>query len=378
MSRSAAAATSTTDANDGAHMRAAIALARRGLGRTWPNPNVGCVLVRAGRVVGRGWTQPGGRPHAETVALARAGDAAKGATAYVTLEPCAHTGQTPPCAKALIAAGVARVVVACRDPDPRTDGKGLAMLRRAHIAIAEGCEAEAAAEAMAGFLTRASRGRPLITWKVASTLDGRIATRSGDSQWITGPRARERGHLLRATHDAILVGAGTAAADDPLLTCRLPGLEARQPLRLVLDSQCRLRPDSKLAQSAGDMPVWVLATARAAQRVAARKLRDVGVRVCGLPEADGHVDLASLARFLGRQGLTRVLLEGGGGLAAALLREELIDRVCWFRNSSLAGADGIAALGPLGLARIAHRPRLVVLSCQPVGDDLLETFALAP
>ncbi|MEQ9640888.1 MAG: bifunctional diaminohydroxyphosphoribosylaminopyrimidine deaminase/5-amino-6-(5-phosphoribosylamino)uracil reductase RibD [Alphaproteobacteria bacterium] len=359
-------------------MRAAIALARRGLGRTWPNPNVGCVLVNDGRVVGRGWTQPGGRPHAETEALARAGDAARGATAYVTLEPCAHTGKTPPCAKALIAAGVARVVVALRDPDPRVDGKGLAMLRRAGIAVAENCEAEAAAEVVAGFLMRVGHGRPLFTWKVASTLDGRIATRSGDSQWITGPAARERGHHLRATHDAILVGAGTVAADDPLLTCRLPGLEDRQPLRLVLDGQCRLRPDSKLALSAQDSPVWVLTTARAAQRAAARKLREAGVRVCGLPDVDGHVDLAAAARYLGKHGLTRVLVEGGGGLTAALLREELVDRVCWFRNASLIGGDGIAALGPLGLGKVGHRPRLRALSSQPVGDDLLETFALAP
>ena len=359
-------------------MRAAIALARRGLGRTWPNPNVGCVLVKDGRVVGRGWTQPGGRPHAEVEALTRAGEAARGATAFVTLEPCAHTGKTPPCAKALIDAGVARVVVACHDPDGRVDGKGLAMLRRAGVAVAEGCETEAAAEVMAGFLMRTTRDRPLFTWKVASTLDGRIATASGHSQWITGAAARERGHLLRATHDAILVGAGTAAADDPMLTCRLPGLEGWQPLRLVLDGQCRLRADSKRALSAKDTPVWVLTTAKAAQRVAARKLRDLGVRVCGLPDLDDHVDVAAAARLLGRHGLTRVLVEGGGGLAATLLREELIDRVCWFRNASLIGGDGIPALGRLGLDKVSHRPRLTALSREPVGDDLLETFALAP
>jgi diaminohydroxyphosphoribosylaminopyrimidine deaminase/5-amino-6-(5-phosphoribosylamino)uracil reductase len=360
-------------------MRAAIALARRGLGNCWPNPAVGCVLVRDGRVVGRGWTQPGGRPHAETEALARAGAAARGATAYVTLEPCAHHGRTPPCAAALIAAGVARVVIACDDPDPRVDGRGVAMLRAAGIPVDEGCEATAATEGLAGFLSRVRRGRPVFAWKTATTLDGRIATAGGDSQWITGPAARRRGHLLRASHDAIMVGAGTALADDPLLTCRQPGLGRHQPLRLVVDGQCRLPPDSRLARSAGAHPVWLLTTEPAATKENARALREAGVEVCVIGQGgDGHVDLTTAAQYLGRRGLTSVLVEGGGGLAAALLRAELVDRVYWFRNPSLVGGDGIAAIGALGLARIGHRPRLVHLDSLPAGDDLLETFALAP
>src|SRR5579862_7078692 len=214
-------------------MRGALSLARRGLGNTWPNPAVGCVLVREGRVVGRGWTQPGGRPHAETEALARAGRAARGATAYVTLEPCCHHGRTPPCADALIAAGLSRVVAAIEDPDPRVAGGGLARLRAAGLDVESGLCAAEAAEINAGFLSRLRLGRPLVTLKLATSLDGRIATASGESRWITGGPARERAHLLRATHDAILVGTDTVIADNPELTCRLPGLAGHSPVRVA-------------------------------------------------------------------------------------------------------------------------------------------------
>jgi len=238
-------------AADRAFMAAALGLARRGLGRVWPNPAVGCVIVRDGLVVGRGWTAPGGRPHAEAVALERAGDLAHGATAYVTLEPCAHHGRTPPCADALVRAGVARVVTALGDPDPRTAGEGHARLRQAGIAVAEGTGADAAEEVNAGFLKRVRHGRPLVTLKLATTLDGRIATAAGESQWITGPRARQDGHRLRAAHDAIIVGSGTALADDPGLTCRLPGLEGASPVRVVFDGRLRLSPESRIARASG-------------------------------------------------------------------------------------------------------------------------------
>ncbi|MCK5275514.1 MAG: bifunctional diaminohydroxyphosphoribosylaminopyrimidine deaminase/5-amino-6-(5-phosphoribosylamino)uracil reductase RibD, partial [Alphaproteobacteria bacterium] len=219
-------------------MRAALALAGRGLGRVWPNPAVGCVLVdRDGRVTGRGWTQPGGRPHAETEALARAGGAAKGATAYVTLEPCVHHGQTPPCADALIEAGVARVIAATEDPDPRVKGGGLGRLRDAGIAVEAGLLREEAELLNAGYLMRQREGRPVVTLKLATTLDGRIATHAGESRWITGEAARARGHMMRARHDAIMVGIGTALADNPTLTCRLPGLEDRSPVRIVVDAR---------------------------------------------------------------------------------------------------------------------------------------------
>ncbi len=249
-------------------MRAALALARRSLGRTWPNPAVGCVIVRDGQVIARGRTQDGGRPHAEADAIAQAtaqGLSLKGATAYVTLEPCSHHGRTPPCADALVGAGVARVVSALEDPDPRVKGRGHERLRAAGIEVVVGDGAAEAAEINAGFLTRVKEGRPLFHLKVASSLDGRIATASGESKWITGPAARLHGHHLRATHDAILVGVETALADDPDLGCRLPGLAARSPVRLVLDSKARLSPQSKLATTAGQRPVWLLCTkARAA------------------------------------------------------------------------------------------------------------------
>src|ERR1700693_2815456 len=236
----------------------AVALARRGLGRVWPNPAVGCVIARDGRVVGRGWTQPGGRPHAETEAWARAGEAAHGATAYVTLEPCCHWGRTPPCADALIAAGVRRVVVAFEDPDPRVAGGGLAALRAAGLSVEAGLCAAEAAEINAGFFQRVRLGRPLVTLKLATSLDGRIATASGGSRWITGEAARQRAHLLRAEHDAVLVGTGTVLADNPRLTCRLPGLEQRSPIRIVIDRQLRTPPSAHVIAEATQIATWVL------------------------------------------------------------------------------------------------------------------------
>src|SRR5437764_12238002 len=239
-------------------MRAALGLALRGLGNVWPNPAVGCVIVKEGRVVGRGWTQPGGRPHAETEALARAGEATRGATAYVTLEPCCHWGRTPPCTDALIAAGVRRVVVALEDPDPRVAGEGVRRLGAAGLHVDIGLGETEAAEINAGFFCRLRNGRPLVTLKLATSLDGRIATRRGESQWITGPPARERAHALRAGHDAIMVGTGTVLADDPQRTCRLPGLAHRSPVRVVIDRQLRIPPRMRLVSDARTVPTWVL------------------------------------------------------------------------------------------------------------------------
>ena len=259
-------------------MRAALAMGRRGLGNTWPNPAVGCVILKDGHVVGRGWTQAGGRPHAETEALARAGEAARGATAYVTLEPCCHWGKTPPCADALIAAGLSRVVAAVEDPDPRVAGAGLARLRAAGLSVESGvCEAEAA-ELNAGFFQRVHTGRPLVTLKLAASLDGRIAAASGESRWITGEIARERVHLLRAEHDAVLVGTGTALADDPQLTCRLPGMASRSPVRIVMDRDLRLPRTAHLVAEARRAATWVLTSGSAnTERLAA--LRAAGVEV---------------------------------------------------------------------------------------------------
>ena len=239
-------------------MRAALTLARRGLGLTAPNPAVGCILVNENRAVGRGWTRPGGRPHAETEALGRAGSAAAGATAYVTLEPCSHHGQTPPCADALIEAGIARCVVASEDADARVSGEGLAKLRAAGVEVADGVLAEEAATLNRGHLLSRRDGRPLVTLKLATTLDGRIATAGGESRWITGPEARARGHMLRAEHDAVMVGSETALLDDPELSVRLPGLEDRKPLRVVLDRRLRLPAGHRLVTGAETHPTLVL------------------------------------------------------------------------------------------------------------------------
>ncbi len=273
-------------------MRAALALARRGLGTVWPNPAVGCVIVsKDGRVVGRGWTQPGGRPHGETEALRRAGEAARGATAYVSLEPCCHWGRTPPCTDALIAAGVQRVVVALEDPDPRVAGEGVRRLRAAGLAVETGLCAAEAAEINAGFFGRLRLGRPLVTLKLATSLDGRIATRLGESQWITGPPARERAHALRAAHDAIMVGTGTVIADDPQLTCRLPGLTHRSPVRIVIDRHLRIPPTMRLIAGARDVATWILTLASTDPARRQALLADGVVIVEVEPEPDGRIGL---------------------------------------------------------------------------------------
>lgn len=371
------ATTKTTERADIAHMRAALALARRGLGRVSPNPSVGCVVVANDRAVGRGWTSPGGRPHAETQALLRAGSSARGATVYVTLEPCCHHGRTPPCSEALIAAGVARVVASMEDPDPRVAGAGFAALRAAGIAVDVGLCAEEAREVNCGFLLRLGEGRPLVTLKTATTLDGRIATRSGESQWITGEAARARAHLLRAQHDGVMIGVGTAIADDPELTCRLPGLAAASPVRILVDPRLRLPLTSTLVRTARRVPTWVLALASAD---AARREAFVGcgIEVIDVPMAkDDRLDAAGLLRILGERGLTRVLVEGGAALAAALLRERLVDRIAWFRSARLIGGDGVPVAAALGVDRLADTPAFVRRAVEFCGDDVLETYVRA-
>jgi diaminohydroxyphosphoribosylaminopyrimidine deaminase / 5-amino-6-(5-phosphoribosylamino)uracil reductase len=352
-------------------MRAALALARRGLGNVWPNPAVGCVIVDDGRVVGRGWTQPRGRPHAETEALRRAGAAARGGTAYVSLEPCAHWGQTPPCADALITAGVRRVVVALDDPDPRVAGAGIERLRRAGIAVDTGIRSDEAAELNAGFLMRQRLGRPLVTLKLASSLDGRIATATGESRWITSPPARALAHSLRAAHDAILVGTGTVIADDPQLTCRLPGLEDRSPVRVVLDRLLRIPPTARVITEARATPSWVLTSGAAdpAQRAALAETGALAIEVA--TAADGGIDLAAALEALGGRGLTRVLVEGGARLAAALLRARLVDRLVWLHAPLLIGGDGVPAVAALGVKGLSDAPAFEFSAGEPVGQDIL-------
>jgi len=351
-------------------MRAALGLARRGLGQTWPNPAVGCILVRDGTVVGRGRTGTGGRPHAEAVALAEAGGRARGATAYVTLEPCAHVGGTPPCADALAAAGVARAVVAIGDPDPRVDGRGLGTLRAAGMAVEVGCLAAEAAALNRGFLSRLATGRPMLTLKLAASLDGRIATGTGESRWITGPRARAEVHLMRAQSDALLVGAGTVRSDDPRLDVRGLGLDDRHPVRVVVSGALSLPRDGNLGRTAGEVPTWICHDAEAdpARRAAWTEL---GAELIEIPwQADGQLDLAAMMQRLGERGVTRVLCEGGGHLAAALIEDELVDEVVCYSAGLVLGAAAIPAVGPLEVAALQLAPRFRLVDATPVGPDL--------
>lgn len=356
------------------HMRHALALASRALGRTASNPAVGCVIVSSdGRILGRGWTGDGGRPHAEAVALAQAGAGARGATAYVSLEPCAHHGRTPPCAEALAKAGIARVVAAVEDPDPRVQGRGLARLREAGIDVLTNALAEDAARLNEGFFSRVTRARPLVTLKIAQSLDGRTASASGESRWITSEPARRLGHLMRARHDAILVGSGTALADDPSLTCRLPGLETASPLRVVLDSRLRLPVASRLARTARQGPV-LLFTAAGHD---AGPLTACGVEVVGVAtDAAGRVDLAAVLKGLAERGIGRLLVEGGATVHAAFLDRGMADRLELFTAPVALGAAGTGAIAALAEAGLGESPCFVREHCRTVGPDLLESYAV--
>ncbi|MEI6558986.1 MAG: bifunctional diaminohydroxyphosphoribosylaminopyrimidine deaminase/5-amino-6-(5-phosphoribosylamino)uracil reductase RibD [Rhodospirillaceae bacterium] len=355
-------------------MAAALALAGRGLGSVWPNPAVGCVIVRDGVVVGRGWTQPGGRPHAETEALARAGAAARGATAYVSLEPCSHHGKTPPCAGALIAAGLRRCIIACEDPDPRVSGEGIARLRAAGIETELGLMAAEARALNHGFFLRLEHQRPLVTLKLATSLDGRIATHTGVSQWITGATARAWSHGLRARHDAILIGIGTAQADDPELTCRLPGLGQRSPVRVVADSHLSLSLTARLVRDSRQASLW-LACRDDADPVRARAFAGCGVELLTLSGGPpGTIGAAPLLAALAGRGITRVLVEGGSRLAGSLLRAGLVDRLEWFRAPLLIGGDGLPAVSGFGVDGLNQAARFECAGVRRAGDDLWESF----
>ena len=334
----------TTAIADLRHMAHALVLARRGLGNVWPNPAVGCVLIRGDVVVGRGWTQPGGRPHAEAMALAQAGELARGATAYVTLEPCAHHGRTPPCAGALIGAGVVRVVTALTDPDSPTAGQGHAMLAAAGIDVVQGVREAEARQLQRGFLTRITAGRPMLTLKLASSFDGRIALASGESQWITGEAARRHVHALRLSHDAVMAGGGTARADRPALNVRGFG-PVRQPARVVIS-----------ARELGDL------------------LPPEGPEHGPLWQYPGE-SLPSVMSDLAARGVTRVFCEGGGGLAASLLRAGLVDELIGYTAGKVIGGDGRAAIGPLDLGLLADAPAFELVAMRRIGGDLFHHWA---
>ncbi len=346
-------------------MTLAARLGHRALGTTAENPPVGCVIVKEGVIVGLGWTQEGGRPHAETEALKMAGAAARGATAYVTLEPCAHHGRTPPCAEALVKAGIARVVTAFEDPDPRVAGGGHAILRQAGITVETGLAVAEAKRDLSGFLNRLHKKRPYVILKLALSADGKIAEAPGRRTSITGSEVKARTHLMRAQADAILVGLGTVLADDPDLTCRLPGLEARSPIRVVADSRLSIPRTSQLVKTAGTVPVWLLSATEGAVAE--------GVDVLRCSQApDGHVDLADALAKLARRGVNRVLAEGGARLARGLIEAGLVDELVLLRSPKVLGPQGVDGFAGLPFASVmaAFRPD----GEERLGDDRLSVY----
>ena len=361
-------------------MALALALGCRALGNAWPNPAVGAVLVRdengAPIVVGRGWTQPGGRPHAETEAIRRAGAAARGATLYVTLEPCSHHGKTPPCADAIIAAGITRVVSALEDPNPEVAGKGHARLRAHGIKVDIGVGTAEAARAHAGHISRIRSGRPHITLKLAVSSDGKVALAGRRPAPITGQSARDRVHLMRAQNDAIMVGIGTVLCDDPQLTCRLPGMANRSPVRIVLDTQLRLPLARALVTTAQAVPTWVVAGPDASTE-AQQILQNHGLKVFRVGTHGAQLDLAAVMTLLAQQGITRLMVEGGPILAAALVAENLIDEAVLLRSRRPIGGEGIDALEGMPLTALTQSPHLRARAIESLGEDIAETFERA-
>jgi diaminohydroxyphosphoribosylaminopyrimidine deaminase / 5-amino-6-(5-phosphoribosylamino)uracil reductase len=354
-------------------MAAALAFGRRSLGLCAPNPSVGALIVRDGVLVGRGVTSAGGRPHAERNALDEAGPAAAGATLYVTLEPCSHHGKTPPCAEAIVAAGIARVVSAIADPNPEVAGQGHAALAAHGIAVEVGLREAAARRAHAGHFSRVRDGRPHVTLKLAVSADGKAGLAGRKPAPITGEEARARVHLMRSMNDAILIGIGTALADDPELTCRLPGLEARSPVRVVLDTALRLPETAALVRTARTTPVWVVAGPAAGEE-AERRLRRHGVEVLRCGASAGRIDPAAMLALLAGRGITRAMVEGGPTVAASLVAADLVDEAVILRAPTAIGADGIDALESMPLATLTASPRFASRGIEAVGEDSIETF----
>jgi diaminohydroxyphosphoribosylaminopyrimidine deaminase/5-amino-6-(5-phosphoribosylamino)uracil reductase len=354
-------------------MKIALALAARNIGLTAPNPCVACVIVKDNQIIATGITAPGGRPHAEVVALAKAGENAKGATAYVTLEPCCHTGKTPPCSDALIKAGIARVVVALQDPYKEVAGNGIKQLKAAGIEVITGiCEAEAA-ELNAGFLKVQAKKRPFVTLKLATSIDGKIATSIGDSKWISGEKSRAYVHMLRAKNDAIMVGIDTVCADDPELTCRLPGLLEQSPIRVVIDTNLRIPEDSKLVKSAKNHPLWVIT---AGEQVNKAKLEALGVKVIACKsDENGRVDIADTLKTIAKLGITSLLVEGGSKLASSFIQNNLVDRLIWVKAPIIIGNEGIPAIYGDDIYTIKEARVLKYRSVKMVGEDMVEILS---
>jgi diaminohydroxyphosphoribosylaminopyrimidine deaminase / 5-amino-6-(5-phosphoribosylamino)uracil reductase len=363
-------------AADTRFMQLALTLGRRGQGRAWPNPAVGAVLVRDGVIVGRGWTQPGGRPHAEVEALGRAGEAARGATLYVTLEPCSHVGRSPPCADAIIAAGIARVVSSIEDPNPEVAGRGHARLRAAGITVEIGLGGAEAAHDHAGHFRRIRDKRPHVILKLAVSSDDKIGSAGRKPVAVTGEAARSRMHLLRAQCDAILVGIGTVLSDDPLLTCRLPGMAALSPVRVVLDRGLRMPGTSRLVHSARETPLWVM-TSSLSEAPAAMKLGAAGaqvLRVATTTAPPPGLDLAAALHTLAEKGITRLLVEGGARVASSFAAAGLVDEVWLLRGCDAIGADGVQALETLPLTAITQSPDFRVRASEALQNDTLTIY----
>jgi len=365
-------------AADARFMQLALTLGRRGQGRTWPNPAVGAVVVKDGVIIGRGWTQPGGRPHAEREALKRAGDAARGATLYVTLEPCSHFGKSPPCVDAVIAAGIARVVSAIEDSNPEVAGQGHTKLRAAGIAVDVGLQAAEAARDHAGHFRRVRDRRPHVILKLAVSADDKIGAPGHKPVAITGEAARTRVHLLRAQCDAILVGIGTVLADDPSLTCRLPGMEACSPVRVVLDRSLRIPGTSRLVHSARETPLWVM-TSDLSEAPAAMKLGAAGAQVIRVAAAatPPGLDLPAVLHALSEKGISRLMVEGGARVASSFVAAGLIDEVWLLRGPDAVGADGIPALDALPLSALTGSPAFKVRASDSLGKDTLTIYERA-
>lgn len=353
--------------SDDAYMQRALELAARGLGRTSPNPAVGAVIVRGRRIIGEGFHRRAGRPHAEIEALRSLKGAAKGATLYVNLEPCSHHGRTPPCADAVIQAGIQRVVIGTPDPNPLVAGRGVRRLRRAGIQVKTGVLRQVCERLNEDFSIFIRTGRPMVTLKLAASLDGRIATAVGDSRWISGPSSRRLVHELRNRADAVLVGAETVRSDDPQLTCRIRG--GRDPVRVVLDSRLSISPQTRICTQASKAPTLIATTQAGAKR--RRLFERPNVEVLPLAAAKGRVPLAALLQELAQRGLKHVLIEGGGQVAAAALDERLVDKILFFYGPILLGGDGRAMIGTLGITRVAAGHKLHTVQVSQRGDDVV-------
>ncbi len=357
--------------DDARFMALALSLGRRGLGNTWPNPAVGAVIVKNGVILGRGWTQPGGRPHAEVEALRRAKKEARGATMYVTLEPCSHEGKSPPCADAMIKAGIARVVSALEDPNPEVAGQGHERLRAKGIQVDIGLCAEEARRAHAGHITRVTLRRPHVTLKLAISADGKVGAAGRKPVAITGEIARNRVFQMRAQSDAILAGIGTVLADNPQLTCRLPGMEPRSPVRVILDADLRVPLATAVVATAQDIPTWVFC-GRGASEIAEDILTQKGCRVFRVDDNEGRLDLDAVLKTLASEGISRLMVEGGPTVAASFVAADKVDEAALIYSDKLIGDDGISPLEDMPIEALTER--MHARGSENLGADTLESY----